>query len=196
MIDRAPHATGDSGRSSARRARAAHFVVEYARPSPALASWGMHVLEAPAGEHPTFRRAAEQKPVGTARTGSWSGRRGKSRLRRQPDYFEGKPYIARVITRHPDRRRCSRAQVRRRDIMTLTPPQYVRQTETAEFKKSFNRYKYTASDTVPWLPLSTVLPGQAGPAGDRPRGGQEGADRRVLLGWAGGDGPYKPEPGA
>jgi peptide/nickel transport system substrate-binding protein len=31
------------------------------------------------------------------------------------------------------------------DIMTLTPPQYVRQTETAEFKKSFNKYKYTAS---------------------------------------------------
>jgi peptide/nickel transport system substrate-binding protein len=31
------------------------------------------------------------------------------------------------------------------DIMTLTPPQYTRQTETAEFKKSFNKFKYTAS---------------------------------------------------
>jgi peptide/nickel transport system substrate-binding protein len=31
------------------------------------------------------------------------------------------------------------------DIMNLTPPQYTRQTETAEFRKSFNKYKYTAS---------------------------------------------------
>jgi len=105
--------------------------------------------EAPAGELPRhFEEPAEQEadrhrpvPVREWKTGE------KVVFDASPDYFEGKPYIARVITRVIPDQATMFLELKSGgvDIMTLTPPQYVRQTETAEFKKSFNRYKYTAS---------------------------------------------------
>ncbi len=127
------------------------FVVEYARPfAPALASWGMHMLPKHLLEkHPDISKSPlNKKPVGTGpyRFVEWKTGE-KVVFDASPDYFEGKPYIARVITRVIPDQATMFLELKSGgvDIMALTPPQYVRQTETAEFRKSFNKYKYTAS---------------------------------------------------
>jgi peptide/nickel transport system substrate-binding protein len=127
------------------------FVVEYSRPfAPALASWGMHVLPKHLLEkYPDISKSPlNKKPVGTGpyRFVEWKTGE-KVVFDVSPDYFEGKPYIARVISRVIPDQATMFLELKSGtvDIMTLTPPQYVRQTETAEFRKSFNRYKYTAS---------------------------------------------------
>jgi peptide/nickel transport system substrate-binding protein len=154
MIDpRTPTAYGEDFRQ-VRRADAPDphtFVVEYARPfAPALASWGMHVLPKHLLEkYPDISKSPlNKKPVGTGPYRFVEWRTGeKVVFDASPDYFEGKPYISRVITRVIPDQATMFLELKSGgvDIMTLTPPQYVRQTETAEFKKSFNKYKYTAS---------------------------------------------------
>ena len=154
MIDpRTPTAYGEDFRQ-VKRASApdpSTFVVEYARPfAPALASWGMHVLPKHLLEnYPDISKSPlNKKPVGTGpyRFVEWKTGE-KVVFDASPDYFEGKPYIARVITRVIPDQATMFLELKSGgvDIMTLTPPQYVRQTDTAEFKKSFNRYKYTSS---------------------------------------------------
>ncbi len=154
MIDpRTPTAYGEDFKQ-VRRAAAPDphtFVVEYARPfAPALASWGMHVLPKHLLEkYPDISKSPlNKKPVGTGpyRFVEWKTGE-KVVFHVSPDYFEGKPYIARVISRVIPDQATMFLELKSGgvDIMTLTPPQYVRQTETAEFKKSFNKYKYTAS---------------------------------------------------
>jgi peptide/nickel transport system substrate-binding protein len=154
MIDpRTPTAYGEDFKQ-VRRAAAPDphtFVVEYARPfAPALASWGMHVLPKHLLEkYPDISKSPlNKKPVGTGpyRFVEWKTGE-KVVFDVSPDYFEGKPYIARVISRVIPDQATMFLELKSGgvDIMTLTPPQFVRQTETAEFKKSFNKYKYTAS---------------------------------------------------
>ncbi|MGB7630894.1 MAG: peptide-binding protein [Candidatus Deferrimicrobium sp.] len=154
MIDpRTPTAYGEDFKQ-VRRAAAPDphtFVVEYARPfAPALASWGMHVLPKHLLEkYPDISKSPlNKKPVGTGpyRFVEWKTGE-KVVFDVNPDYFEGKPYIARVISRVIPDQATMFLELKSGgvDIMALTPPQFVRQTETAEFKKSFNKYKYTAS---------------------------------------------------
>jgi peptide/nickel transport system substrate-binding protein len=154
MIDpRTPTAYGEDFKQ-VRRAAAPDphtFVVEYARPfAPALASWGMHVLPKHLLEnYPDISKSPlNKKPVGTGpyRFVEWKTGE-KVVFDASPDYFEGKPYIARVISRVIPDQATMFLELKSGgvDIMALTPPQYVRQTETAEFRKSFNKYKYTAS---------------------------------------------------
>ena len=154
MIDpRTPTAYGEDFKQVKRAAAPdPHtFVVEYARPfAPALASWGMHVLPKHLLEnYPDISKSPlNKKPVGTGpyRFVEWKTGE-KVVFDASPDYFEGKPYIARVISRVIPDQATMFLELKSGgvDIMTLTPPQYVRQTETAEFRKSFNKYKYTAS---------------------------------------------------
>ena len=154
MIDpRTPTAYGEDFKQVKRAAAPdPHtFVVEYARPfAPALASWGMHILPKHLLEkYPDISKSPlNKKPVGTGpyRFVEWKTGE-KVVFDASPDYFEGKPYIARVITRVIPDQATMFLELKSGgvDIMTLTPPQYVRQTETAEFRESFNRYKYTAS---------------------------------------------------
>jgi peptide/nickel transport system substrate-binding protein len=154
MIDpRTPTAYGEDFKQVLRAAAPDPdtFVVEYARPfAPALASWGMHVLPKHLLEkYPDISKSPlNKKPVGTGpyRFVEWKTGE-KVVFDASPDYFEGKPYLSRVITRVIPDQATMFLELKSGgvDIMTLTPPQYVRQTETADFKKSFNRYKYTAS---------------------------------------------------
>ncbi len=154
MIDpRTPTAYGEDFKQVQRAAAPdPHtFVVEYARPfAPALASWGMHVLPKHLlSTYPDISKSPlNKKPVGTGpyRFVEWKTGE-KVVFDASPDYFEGKPYIARVISRVIPDQATMFLELKSGgvDIMALTPPQYVRQTETAEFKKSFNKYKYTAS---------------------------------------------------
>ncbi|HEX9851060.1 peptide-binding protein [Candidatus Deferrimicrobium sp.] len=127
------------------------FVVEYGRPyAPALESWGMHILPKHLLEkYPDISKSPlNKKPVGTGpyRFVEWKTGE-KVVFDVNPDYFEGKPYISRVITRVIPDQATMFLELKSGgvDIMTLTPPQYTRQTETAEFRKSFNKYKYTGS---------------------------------------------------
>ena len=127
------------------------FVVEYDKPfAPALASWGMHVMPKHLMEkYPDISRSPlNKKPVGTGpyRFVEWKTGE-KVVFEANPDYFEGKPYLARVITRVIPDPATMFLELKSGgiDFMALTPIQYTRQTETAEFRKSFNKYRYLAS---------------------------------------------------
>jgi len=124
------------------------FVVEYEKPfAPALASWGMHVLPKHLlEEYPDISRSpANKKPVGTGpfRFVEWKTGE-KTVFEANPDYFEGRPYLSRVITRVIPDPATMFLELKSGgiDMMGLTPLQYTRQTETGEFRKSFNKYRY------------------------------------------------------
>ncbi len=124
------------------------FVVEYEKPfAPALASWGMHVL--PKHLLETYldisRSPLNKKPVGTGpfRFVEWKTGE-KTVFEANPDYFEGRPYLSRVITRVIPDPATMFLELKSGgiDMMGLTPLQYTRQTKTEEFRKSFNKYRY------------------------------------------------------
>lgn len=124
------------------------FVVEYDKPfAPALASWGMHVLPKHLLEtYPDISRSPlNKKPVGTGpfRFVEWKTGE-KTVFEANPDYFEGRPYLSRVVTRVIPDPATMFLELKSGgiDMMGLTPLQYTRQTKTEEFRKSFNRYRY------------------------------------------------------
>ncbi|MGW8285445.1 MAG: peptide-binding protein [Candidatus Deferrimicrobiaceae bacterium] len=124
------------------------FIVEYEKPfAPALASWGMHVLPKHLLEtYPDISRSPlNKKPVGTGpfRFVEWKTGE-KTVFEANPDYFEGRPYLSRVITRVIPDPATMFLELKSGgiDMMGLTPLQYTRQTKTEEFRKSFNKYRY------------------------------------------------------
>jgi len=124
------------------------FIVEYEKPfAPALASWGMHVLPKHLLEtYPDISRSPlNKKPVGTGpfRFVEWKTGE-KTVFKANPDYFEGRPYLSRVITRVIPDPATMFLELKSGgiDMMGLTPLQYTRQTKTEEFRKSFNKYRY------------------------------------------------------
>ncbi|MGB3097568.1 MAG: peptide-binding protein [Candidatus Deferrimicrobiaceae bacterium] len=124
------------------------FVVEYEKPfAPALASWGMHVLPKHLlEEYPDISKSPlNKKPVGTGPFRFLEWKTGaKTVFEANPDYFEDRPYLSRVITRVIPDTATMFLELKSGgvDMMGLTPIQYTRQTETAEFRKSFNKYRY------------------------------------------------------
>lgn len=124
------------------------FIVEYDKPfAPALASWGMHVLPKHLLEdHPDISRSPpNKKPVGTGpfRFVEWkTGER--TVFDANPDYFEGRPYLSRVVTRVIPDPATTFLELKSGgiDMMNLTPLQYSRQTDTAQFRGSFRKYRY------------------------------------------------------
>jgi len=124
------------------------FVVEYGKPfAPALASWGMHILPKHLlAEYPDISRSPlNKKPVGTGpfRFVEWKTGE-KTVFETNPDYFEGRPYLSRVITRVIPDPATMFLELKSGgiDMMGVTPLQYTRQTETEEFRKSFHKYRY------------------------------------------------------
>ena len=61
-----------------------------------------------------------------------------------PDYFDGRPYISRTLTRIiPDSATMFlELKADRIDEMALSPLQYTRQTDTPWFRDNFTKYKY------------------------------------------------------
>lgn len=123
------------------------FVVHYEKPyAPALISWATaihprHLLE---GKDITKSRLARH-PVGTGpyRFFEWiSGE--KIVLEANPEYFEGQPYIKRVVYRIiPDiSTQFLELQTGSLDFMGLSPLQYARQTDTPAFRRLYNKYRY------------------------------------------------------
>jgi peptide/nickel transport system substrate-binding protein len=126
------------------------FRVTYPRPyAPALITWAFsimpaHLLE---GQDVTTSPLARH-PIGT---GPYIFKEWETGQRivldANPDYFEGEPYIQRVIYRVIPDQATMFLELKNQsiDLMSLTPAQYTRQTDTKEFKRDYNRYKYLAN---------------------------------------------------
>ncbi|MBI5250088.1 MAG: peptide-binding protein [Desulfomonile tiedjei] len=123
--------------------------VTYDKPyAPALGSWGQavhprHLLE---GQEVT-QSPLQRNPIGTGpyRFKEWKTSE-KIELNSYHQYFEGRPYIDRVLTRViPDlATQFLELKAGRIDQMGLTPLQYTRQVNTKWFEESFKKYKYLA----------------------------------------------------
>ncbi|PLX89867.1 MAG: peptide-binding protein, partial [Desulfuromonas sp.] len=123
------------------------FRVSYPEPyAPALISWGMaihpkHLLE---GKDVTKSRLS-RAPIGTGpyMFKEWSSGE-KIVLEANPEYFEGQPYIKRVVYRIiPDQStQFLELQTVSLDFMGLSPLQFDRQTDTVAFKRLYNKYNY------------------------------------------------------
>jgi peptide/nickel transport system substrate-binding protein len=131
------------------------YRVTYEKPyAPALLSWGLwilprHILE-PAWKTGVDLRTTRQNrfPVGSGpyRFGEWKTGE-KIVLEENPEYFEGRPYLKRVVYRIiPDQSTIFlELKARNIDLASLTPIQYRRQTEYPAFLKSFHRYRYLSN---------------------------------------------------
>lgn len=123
------------------------FIAHYDKPyAPALLSWAMaihpkHLLE---GQDITKSPLA-RSPVGTGpyRFVEWIGGE-KIVLESNPDYFEGQPYIKRIVYRIiPDlSTQFLELQTGSLDFMGLSPLQYDRQTDTPAFRRLYRKYRY------------------------------------------------------
>ncbi len=126
------------------------FRVRYKRPfSRALYAWlgdivPRHLLEGQDVQTSPLAR----HPIGTGPYIFVSWKTGSSiELKANPEYFEGRPYLDRVIYKIiPDLATMFlELQAGNVDMMSLTPIQYARQTATPQFKARFNKYRYLAS---------------------------------------------------
>lgn len=125
------------------------FRVTYEKPyAPALGSWGVaihpkHLLEGQSLTDSPLARA----PVGTGPYRFEEWRPGERIvLVANDDYFEGRPYIDRVVYRViPDQSTMFlELQAGGLDFMGLTPIQYKTQTDAPAFTRNFNKYRYIA----------------------------------------------------
>lgn len=129
------------------------FRATYASPfAPALASWGTAMLPAHLLEGKDITKSPlSRKPVGTGpyRFKEWIPGQ-KVVLESFHDYFEGRPYIDRYVYRIiPDTSTMyMELKAGGLDLMSLTPIQYQRQTDTPDFLNRFNKYRYAASTYV------------------------------------------------
>jgi peptide/nickel transport system substrate-binding protein len=125
------------------------FRVTYAKPyAPALESWTTSILPAHLLEGKDITASAlARHPIGTGpyRFKEWvSGQ--KIVLESNRDYFEGRPYIDRYVYRIiPDNSTMfMELKAGGLDMMGLTPVQYRRETEAAQFNERYNKYRYPA----------------------------------------------------
>ena len=121
--------------------------VTYKEPfAPALEAWGMgiipkHLLEGKDINTDEFNR----HPIGTGPYKFEQWVTGDRVIQTAFDgYFKGRPKIDKIVTRViPEQStRFLELQARGIDFMTLSPLQYSRQTENADFKEHFNKYRY------------------------------------------------------
>jgi peptide/nickel transport system substrate-binding protein len=125
------------------------FRVTYHRPfAPALASWGLGILPKHllAGTDITASPLARH-PVGTGPYRFVEWKTGTEIvLAANDDYFEGRPYIDRYRYRViPDTATMFlELKAGNLDWMGLTPIQYDRQTNSPDFARRFNKYRYLA----------------------------------------------------
>jgi peptide/nickel transport system substrate-binding protein len=131
------------------------YRVTYEKPyAPGLLSWGIwilprHILE-PAWKAGVDLRTTQQNrhPIGSGpyRFVEWKTGE-KIVLESNHDYFEGRPFINRVVYRIiPDSATIfMELKAKNIDMAGLTPIQYRRQTDYPAFLKAFHRYRYLAN---------------------------------------------------
>ncbi|MBU2541399.1 MAG: peptide-binding protein [Candidatus Omnitrophica bacterium] len=120
--------------------------VTYKEPfSPGLSSWGMGIMPKHILENEDFNNTSfSRNPIGTGpyKFKFWKTQE-KIVLEANEAYFQSRPFIDRYIYRIiPDQATLFlEAQVEGVDLSGLTPFQYKRQTDTAFFKNTFNKYR-------------------------------------------------------
>jgi peptide/nickel transport system substrate-binding protein len=159
MVDpKTPTAYGEAFRQirEAEVVDAHTYRITYDKPyAPALLSWSgtailpSHLLEAPWRAGVDLRTTRQNRhPIGTGpyRFKEWKTGE-KVVVEANPDYYQGQPYINRVVIRViPDQSTIFlELKAQNIDSATLTPIQYRRQTDFPAFKKAFNRYRYVAN---------------------------------------------------
>lgn len=126
------------------------FRVTYAKPfAPALESWGESILPAHLLEGKDITKSGlSRQPVGTGpyRFKEWTAGQ-QLVIESNHEYFEGRPRIDRYIYRIiPDSSTMyMELKAGGLDYMGLSPVQYQRQTNSAEFLSRFNKYRYPAA---------------------------------------------------
>ncbi len=130
------------------------FRVTYARPhARALQSWAMnvlprHLLEPYVAEGKLKESPQNSRPVGTGpyRFQEWKSGE-KIVLVANPDYYEGRPYLGRVVYRIIPSQGTIFLELKARgvDLASLTALQYLRQTEYPAFRKAYRKYRYPSS---------------------------------------------------
>jgi peptide/nickel transport system substrate-binding protein len=131
------------------------YRVTYEKPyAPALLSWGMwilpwHILEAPWKAGVDLRTTQQNRhPIGSGAYLFKEWKTGeKVVLEANPNSFEGRPYLSRVVYRIiPDPSTIFlELKAKNIDMAGLTPIQYRRQTDYSAFRKVFNKYQYLAN---------------------------------------------------
>jgi len=125
------------------------FIVTYGEPfAPALISWGFWIVPKHLLENKDITTSElGRNPVGTGsyRFKEWSTGE-KIVLDSYHDYFEGRPYIDRVIYRIIPDTATMFLELKSGgvDWMGLSPIQYKHQTDDAAFKRDFVTYQYLA----------------------------------------------------
>ncbi|HMK34710.1 MAG TPA: peptide-binding protein [Desulfomonilaceae bacterium] len=121
----------------------------YAEPyAPALDSWVINkILPRHLLSHQDITTCPSRTmPIGTGpyKLREWKVGE-KIVLDANPDYYEGKPFISRVLSRTiPDTATMFlELKTGKLDSMQLTPLQHTRQTESDWFKENFTKYRYT-----------------------------------------------------
>jgi peptide/nickel transport system substrate-binding protein len=129
--------------------------VRYKQPyAKALQSWGVwmlpkHLLE-PWVREGKLREAPQNRtnPVGTGayRFAEWKPGE-KVVLVANPDYFEGRPYISRVVYRIIPSQATIFLELKAKgiDSASLSALQYKRQTDYPAFRKAYNKFRYAAN---------------------------------------------------
>jgi peptide/nickel transport system substrate-binding protein len=131
------------------------YRVTYEKPyAPALLSWGTwilpsHILE-PAWKTGVDLRTTRQNryPVGSGPYVFKEWKTGeKVVLEANPAYWDGRPYLKRVVYRIiPDQSTIFlELKARNIDMTGLTPIQYRRQTDFPAFRKAFDKYRYLSN---------------------------------------------------
>lgn len=130
--------------------------VRYDKPyARAVETWGTYMLPkhllqsfADAG---TLRESPQNsRPIGTGpyRFQEWKPGE-KVVLTANPDYFEGRPYLSRIVYRVIPSQATIFLELKAQGVdyvSTLTGMQYSRQTEYPAFRKAYNKFRYPASD--------------------------------------------------
>jgi peptide/nickel transport system substrate-binding protein len=125
------------------------FRVAYKRPfAQALITWGFNIVPAHILEgRDVTESPLIQRPVGTGPYKFVKWETGQQIvLEANPDYFKGRPFIARRITRViPDLATMFlELKSGSLDWMNLTPDQYTRQTDDRFFRENYKKYKFPA----------------------------------------------------
>ncbi|HEX2965636.1 MAG TPA: peptide-binding protein, partial [Syntrophorhabdaceae bacterium] len=123
------------------------FKVTYKQPfAPGLVSWSTAILPAHLLEGTDITKSAlARRPIGTGpyKFKEWiPGDRVV--LTANSEYFDGRPYIERQMIRVIPDLATMFLELKRNtvDVMSLTPLQYIKQTEYPAFQREFNKFKY------------------------------------------------------
>jgi len=130
------------------------FRVTYAHPlAKAISSWSMwilpkHLLAKYAADGKLKESPENSQPVGTGpyRFQEWKSGE-KVVLSANPDYYEGRPYLGRVVYRVIPNQGTIFLELKAKgvDLASLTAIQYSRQTEYPAFRKAYRKYRYPSS---------------------------------------------------